>query len=975
MLKIFDKLIETEELPRSVSESVKRSKSVRSVSPMHRWWAVQTPILARIATFLALTERQNPDDRLLAELGQLPLSSETQNVLRREIRDAQWRWLWRERENADLRDRNRDVPVSPENPRILDPFAGSGSIPAEATRLGCHAHALDLNPLSFQILRASLVFPIALGSVDHKSPGTSEDNQWDGLGNEVTHWAVRVREIAEQRLAPAYPLIDDSGKKSRPWGYFWVHTTGCKGCGNVYPASRHVPIQRTTGGLRFLSVDGDAHSYQVQIQSSEDVNAATRRRSLCPRCGDMEVSGTYGTPILVAVAVGLGKTPQFIPVDSRTASTIAHWNAGLASRLEELLVGTVALQLESELTEAVYGIGRPVGAIAFKDLFSARQLLAGLEYFKAIGDAEVEMRTAGMAGEHIAAICTYLAFLLGYVVERNNLGCTWRHSPIAKVSAAFDRMAFSFPHSFVEQVPHNLLSTWCDGIQQKIQQARELPRAAEVKLGSATDLPYDDEYFDAIITDPPFYDRVPYAELSDFYWVWECGLFERLESESVPRAVVSSSGKPLADFQKQFEKAISESYRVLKQGRMFAMLLTGRIKEHFEAYISTAQASGFELLNVKSITHERQLSEKTKSVTAIAYFRKPFRNAKRPPLGVDAAVTLKAIGENKPILYSALASLFIQELDERDLAEFIPGNAKGTKTEILMEVLADSDPRRLLRDCFGSHGIRRIATKIGLPVENDSAERLFDKVLIHFGFTIPVSKVDVNPNVATDQLNRICHQVAQAREKSELRGAFLEASTTVERMIKLAVFGWARVIFERNWRSSLEGLLPGGRSLEKLTFGDIAGLFKALPDAGAEVVQRRGLDGKIGRAHVYRPKRFKERLDLIVALRNKIEHDKDGYWSDGNLRALAADLGPAVADSARLISDLIGERAIPRIARATEETRDEWNRTTYTLLLDDGGEREVSLSRPLKLGMHYLYFGSATNPRPVDPIMIPADEE
>jgi N-acyl-L-homoserine lactone synthetase len=66
-------------------------------------------------------------------------------------------------------------------------------------------------------------------------------------------------------------------------------------------------------------------------------------------------------------------------------------------------------------------------------------------------------------------------------------------------------------------------------------------------------------------------------------------------------------------------------------------------------------------------------------------------------------------------------------------------------------------------------------------------------------------------------------------------------------------------------------------------------------------LQQRGLDDKIGRAHVYRPKRFRERLDLIVALRNKIEHDKDGYWSDDNLRALAGDLGPVVADSARLI--------------------------------------------------------------------------
>src|SRR5579863_9623982 len=155
MLKIIDKLIETEALPDSLSESVQRSKSVRTISPMHRWWAVRSPILARIATYLAVTETQNPDENLLAELAELSMSSHALTEIRSQIRDTQWRWLWREQENADVQSGTEEAPSSPDDPRILDPFAGSGSIVAEATRIGCHAHALDLNPLSFQILQAS----------------------------------------------------------------------------------------------------------------------------------------------------------------------------------------------------------------------------------------------------------------------------------------------------------------------------------------------------------------------------------------------------------------------------------------------------------------------------------------------------------------------------------------------------------------------------------------------------------------------------------------------------------------------------------------------------------------------------------------------------------------------------------------------------------------------------------------------------
>ena len=68
MLKIFEKLIETDELPQSLSESVQKSKSARATSPVHRWWAITPPILARVATYLAVTERQNPEEQLLSEL-------------------------------------------------------------------------------------------------------------------------------------------------------------------------------------------------------------------------------------------------------------------------------------------------------------------------------------------------------------------------------------------------------------------------------------------------------------------------------------------------------------------------------------------------------------------------------------------------------------------------------------------------------------------------------------------------------------------------------------------------------------------------------------------------------------------------------------------------------------------------------------------------------------------------------------------
>src|ERR1017187_10125843 len=520
MLKILEMLIETEELPQALSESVQKSKTQRGASPPHRWWAVQPAILARLATYFAVTERQNPDEELLSELAQPSLSPHAQSEIRTQIRDAQWRWLWRQQENAGLNILNTEAPSSPDDPRILDPFAGSGSIPAEATRLGCQAYALDLNPLSFQILRAALEFPVVLGKPSNEFTGSSKDGRWNGLAGEVDFWARRVHALVDSRLVSLCPVAIAENSR-QPTAYLWLHTTICEDCRAVYPARSTIAVQRTEGWTQVWVLEGAAHHYQVRLARIESMEDQDFRTVKCPACKRVTASARYHTPILVAVVFVKGTKLKIMAVSASEAAALAPWSDTHAARLEHLVAESIGPELSQDLPHSVYESAIRHGAKTYRDLFSRRQLLSALEHLQAIKDVEEEMQRARMGELHILAIRTYLAFLLGHIVERNSLACSWHHTPPYRVGHTFDRPGFIMPYLFAEQPASRFIESWCGSIQQNIRHSEASHRPTQVAFGSATRLPYADEYFDAIVTDPPFFDRIPYADLSEFYSVWE----------------------------------------------------------------------------------------------------------------------------------------------------------------------------------------------------------------------------------------------------------------------------------------------------------------------------------------------------------------------------------------------------------------------------------------------------------------------
>lgn len=186
-----------------------REKTIRhgQISLLHRWWARRPNVLARIATYLAITEEQSPRLDFLAALGAVSPNASTLAEACSRVRDASWRWALRESQSRTKSDLFQVDAVSPLPPKVLDPFAGGGSIPMEANRLGCHAYAGDLSPVAYRILRATIEYPARLIAADDRSPVEGGDGKWAGLVPELRHWTGEVEQRAGRRLAVFFRLI------------------------------------------------------------------------------------------------------------------------------------------------------------------------------------------------------------------------------------------------------------------------------------------------------------------------------------------------------------------------------------------------------------------------------------------------------------------------------------------------------------------------------------------------------------------------------------------------------------------------------------------------------------------------------------------------------------------------------------------------------------------------------------------------
>lgn len=544
--KLIEVSLPLEEINR---ESV-REKSIRHGHPstLHLWWARRPLAAARAVLFAQLVDdpSSHPD--------RFPTGAEQaaeRERLHQIIRDLV---VWENiNDEGLLRRAHAEIVASAPDgvpPVILDPFAGGGTIPLEAQRLGLEAHASDLNPVAVLINKALIEVPPRFAGRAPVFPGAagSRLGGWPrstGLAEDVRRYGAWMRDEAELRIGNLYPkatLADGSQATVIAW--IWARTVTCSNpaCGLEMPLVRSWWLGKKKGKEAYVvpRVIAGTTGRRVVFSVEHDVARA-------PGAAEGTVSGAGATCIACSTSVDLatvraeGRAGRIGATLLAVVANVGRQRTYLSPTAEHVQASRVARPAtspEGSLPKAALGFRvQNYGMTEWADLFTNRQLAMLTAFSDVIDEARTRVhRDAGAGGvpdgarleaggdgadAYADAVATYLALALSRMTDRHSRLTTWDNGP----KKEYERSVFSGPKipmswDYVESNP--LGGAGADFESSVAWVARPLERLVSSGRASAEQADaMTRAYGRAVVsTDPPYYNNVGYADLSDFFYVW-----------------------------------------------------------------------------------------------------------------------------------------------------------------------------------------------------------------------------------------------------------------------------------------------------------------------------------------------------------------------------------------------------------------------------------------------------------------------
>lgn len=649
-----------------ISEESAREKYIRYGHPstLHTWWA-RKPLTSSRTTILATLlndpgeEEPQKRKRIRQLLKNIAPWEAVKNGNSKDIEEAQ----------KLLRDQYEGNP-----PKVLDPFAGGGSIPLETLRVGAETYASDYNPVAVLIEKATVEWPQKFGveveipeslQEEDKPGGLSLDSGEDKvnlLSFMVERWAKKVREKAQNEIVQFYPkesgreLVGKGELEEKegwiPVGYYYNRVIPCQNpnCNSQIPLTSNYwlakkknkkiayrpIIDEKNDEIDFELLEGEELEEAMENGFDPGDGTISRANATCPKCGQVTeaeqvrqlsrdekmeqrmIAVVFHHPNESGKRYRLSKEHDnqvFEKAETYLGKKLDNWQY-----MEDPLPDEKIAPISGKFNVTSYGMLR------WKEIYNPRQKLSLITFLEKIRSSYEEIKNEVdlilehgndydiQSNEVSRSIMGYLAIILDREINQNSSVTIW-HNSGEKIEKSFTRQALAMAWDYIEtNVFSGVNGDWVSNMDWVLRYIKmnEKPESSQteavVKQDSATELPYEDGYFDSIFTDPPYYYDITYADLSDFFYVWlkrTVGeIFPQLFSTPLtPKSEEILEGafwdKELYEnkdkdfFEQKIGDSFKELYRVLKNNGVATIVYAHKTTEGWETMLSGLREAGF----------------------------------------------------------------------------------------------------------------------------------------------------------------------------------------------------------------------------------------------------------------------------------------------------------------------------------------------------------------------------------------------
>lgn len=571
------KLIEVALPLDAINAESAREKSIRHGHPstLHLWWARRPLAAARAVIWASLVDDPS------AHPEQFPTEKAQEKERRRLFCILEELVKWENSNDKRVLDAAKaEILKSTDGnpPPLLDPFAGGGAIPLEAQRLGLEAHAHDLNPVAVMINKAMIEIPPKFAGQPPVNPEAQRnkltEDDWSGtrgLAEDVRYYGEWMKRKAFEKIGHLYPKVKDAeGREHTVIAWIWTRTVKCPNpaCGCEMPLASSFELSRKKGKEAYVQpiIDGKNIHYEVRYgKGAPDAPKMGRGQYRCICCHEVvrsqyihEAFQQKSTNVQLMAIVGeAGGGRIYLSADD------------LQKHIEDNIscVDKPGARMNVNCPDLVSGRG--YGFTHWYQLFTKRQL-ATLAVFTQLA---IRMKSVieedGGSEDYASAVSVYLAFIIDKLLDSNSAFVSWNITRDG-LRNTFARQAIPMVNDYAEVNPFSNSNGCFDNAVGWIIKCIQLFPAAIEGEAKQFDAQSDSTLRDMMIsTDPPYYDNISYADLSDFFYIWLRQILGGIYP-SLFRTMLVPKVEELTAMTYRFGGSKREAYRFFEDGMLTA---------------------------------------------------------------------------------------------------------------------------------------------------------------------------------------------------------------------------------------------------------------------------------------------------------------------------------------------------------------------------------------------------------------------